>query len=174
MSTPVTPPPRPPLRVMLFTLGGCAVAIGLLATLDGSLATTLLLGSFGATCALVFGYPDVPFSQPRHVVLGHLFCVLVGLAAFHFLGSAPWVLALAVGTAAAGMMALRIMHPPATSNPIIVFLGKAAWGFALFPTLAGAILIVLVALAWNNGVRRTRYPSYWYEFSLRARARQPP
>jgi CBS-domain-containing membrane protein len=109
----------------------------------------------------VFGYPDVPFSQPRHVVLGHLFCVLVGLAAFHFLGSAPWVLALAVGTAAAGMMALRIMHPPATSNPIIVFLGKAAWGFALFPTLAGAILIVLVALAWNNGVRRTRYPSYW-------------
>ena len=53
------------------------------------------------------------------------------------------------------------MHPPATSNPIIVFLGKAAWGFALFPTLAGAILIVLVALAWNNGVRRMRYPSYW-------------
>ena len=136
MSTPIIPPPRPPLRVLLFTFGGCAVAVGLLATLSGSLATALLAGSFGATCALVFGYPDVPFSQPRHVVLGHLFCVLVGLAAFHFLGSAPWVLALAVGTAAAGMMALRIMHPPATSNPIIVFLGKAAWGFALFPTLA--------------------------------------
>jgi len=59
------------------------------------------------------------------------------------------------------MMALRIMHPPAASNPIIVFLGKAAWSFALFPALAGAILIVLVALAWNNGVRRTRYPQYW-------------
>ena len=161
MSTSLTLPPRPPMRVLLFIFGGCAVAIGLLATLSGSLATTLLLGSFGASCALVFGYPDVPFSQPRHVVFGHLFCVLVGLAAFHFLGSAPWVLALAVGTAASGMMALRIMHPPAASNPIIVFLGKAAWGFALFPTLAGTILIVLVALAWNNGVRRTRYPSYW-------------
>ena len=155
MSTPIIPPPRPPLRVLLFTFGGCAVAVGLLATLSGSLATALLAGSFGATCALVFGYPDVPFSQPRHVVLGHLFCVLVGLAAFH-----TDVLE-SVRDTAAGMMALRIMHPPATSNPIIVFLGKAAWGFALFPTLAGAILIVLVALAWNNGVRRMRYPSYW-------------
>ena len=161
MSTPITPPPRPPLRALLLTFGGCAIAIGVLATLSTSLTTLLLLGSFGATCALVFGYPDVPFSQPRHVVFGHLFCVLVGLAAFHGLGSEPWVLALAVGTAAAGMMALRIMHPPAASNPIIVFLGKAAWSFALFPALAGAILIVLVALAWNNGVRRTRYPQYW-------------
>lgn len=160
MSAPA-PPPRPPLRALLFTFGGCALAIGLAAWLANSLAAILLMGSFGATCALVFGYPEVPFSQPRHVVLGHLFCVLVGLVAFHSLGSAPWVLALAVGTAAAGMMALRIMHPPAASNPLIVFLGKAGWSFALFPALAGAVLIVAVAVFWNNHVRRTAYPQYW-------------
>lgn len=159
MSTPR--PPRPPVQALLLTFGGCAVAIGLAAVVSSSVAVTLLMGSFGATCALVFGYPDVPFSQPRHVVLGHVFCVLVGLAALHWVGSAPWVLALAVGTAAAGMMALRIMHPPAASNPLIVFLGKAAWSFALFPALAGAVLIVAAALAWNNYVRRTPYPQYW-------------
>ena len=59
------------------------------------------------------------------------------------------------------MMALRVMHPPAASNPVIVFLGKSAWGFALFPALAGALVIVAVALAWNNGVRRVKYPLYW-------------
>lgn len=149
------------MRALLLTFWGCAAAIGLTAVVASSLATTLLMGSFGATCALVFGYPEGPFSQPRPVVLGHLFSVLVGLAALHGLGDAPWVLGLAVGLSAAGMMALRIMHPPAASNPIIVFLGKAAWSFALFPALSGAVLIVLAALVWNRGVRRTPYPSYW-------------
>ena len=65
------------------------------------------------------------------------------------------------GVATAGMMTLRVMHPPAASNPVIVFLGGSGWGFALFPALVGALLIVLVALAWNNGVRRVRYPLYW-------------
>lgn len=146
---------------MLLALGGCAVAVTLAATLAASLSTALLLGSLGATCCLVFAFPEGPFSQPRAVVGGHLFCVLVGLAALHGLGPAPWALGLAVGTATAGMLALRLMHPPAASNPLIVFLGKAGWSFALFPTLAGAALVVAVALVWNNRVRRTPYPQYW-------------
>ena len=160
MSTPA-PPPRPPLRAVLLALGGCTVAVTLVGWLADSLSMVLLVGSFGATCCLVFSFPEGPFSQPRAIVGGHLFSVLVGLAALYWLGPAPWVLGLAVGVATAGMMALRIMHPPAASNPVIVFLGKTAWSFALFPVLGGAVLIVLVALAWNRGVRRTPYPSYW-------------
>lgn len=160
MSMPA-PPPRPPLRTVLLALGGCTVAVTVVGWLAESLSTALLMGSFGATCCLVFGFPEGPFSQPRAVVGGHLFSVLVGLAALHWLGPAPWVLGLAVGVATAGMMALRLMHPPAASNPLIVFLGKAGWSFALFPALTGALLIVAAALVWNNGVRRTPYPQYW-------------
>lgn len=155
------PPPRPPARTLLLALGGSALAVTLAAVLATSLSTALLLGSFGATCCLVFGFPDGPFSQPRAVVGGHLLSVLIGLAALHWVGPMPWALGLAVGLATAGMMGLRLMHPPAASNPVIVYLGSSPWGFALLPTLAGALLIVAVALAWNNGVRRIRYPLYW-------------
>jgi len=155
------PPPRPPVRTLLLALGGSAAAVTLAALLADSLSTALLMGSFGATCCLVFGFPDGPFSQPRAVMGGHLLSVLVGLAALHWVGPMPWALGLAVGVATAGMMTLRVMHPPAASNPVIVFLGGSGWGFALFPALVGALLIVLVALAWNNGVRRVRYPLYW-------------
>lgn len=156
-----TPPPRPPVRTLLLALGGCTVAVALAAFLASSLSTLLLMGSLGATCCLVFGFPDGPFSQPRAVVGGHLFSVVVGLAALHWAGPSALSVGLAVGIATAGMMALRITHPPAASNPVIVFLGKSAWGFALFPALAGALVIVAVALVWNNGVRKVRYPLYW-------------
>ena len=53
---------------------------------------------------------------------------------------------MAVGTAIALMMLTRTVHPPAGSNPVIVFLGQPGWGFLLFPTLIGALVVVAVAL----------------------------
>ena len=47
------------------------------------------------------------------------------------------------------------------SNPVIVFLMKPAWDFALFPTLAGALILVLVALIFHNTTREARWPKYW-------------
>ena len=41
------------------------------------LSLSLLLGSFGASCVLVFGFPDLPFSQPRNLVGGHVLSSLV-------------------------------------------------------------------------------------------------
>jgi CBS-domain-containing membrane protein len=62
---------RPPhLGVRAILLGGLGgfLAIGALAFLSGSLDVMLLLGSFGASCVLVFGYPDAPFAQPMNVL----------------------------------------------------------------------------------------------------------
>ena len=72
-----------------------------------------------------------------------------------------WSLGLAVAGAIMAMMLTRTVHPPAGSNPVIVFLAHAGWGFLLFPVLAGALLLVLVALIYNNLVRKTPYPAYW-------------
>jgi CBS-domain-containing membrane protein len=63
--------------------------------------------------------------------------------------------------AIAVMMATRTVHPPAGSNPVIVFLGHAGWNFLLFPVLSGAVLLVLVAWVYNNATRKSRYPQYW-------------
>ncbi len=145
---------------MLAFLGGF-LAIAAIVLLARGLHVALLLGSFGASCVLVFGYPDVPFSQPRNVVLGHLVSTLVGLAFLHLSGPAWWSVALAVGSAIAVMMLGRIVHPPAGSNPVIVFLMQPGWDFALLPTLAGAVVLVGVALVYHNVTRKARWPKYW-------------
>jgi CBS-domain-containing membrane protein len=155
---------RPPhLGARAILLGGLGgfLAIGALAFLSRSLDVMLLLGSFGASCVLLFGYPDAPFAQPANVIGGHVICTVIGLAALHWLGPQPWVLALAVGCSIAAMMATRTVHPPAGSNPVIVFLGHSGWGFLLFPVVSGALILVLIAWAYNNAVRKTPYPHYW-------------
>ena len=155
---------RPPhLGARAIFLGGLGgfLAIGALALLGGSLGVMLLLGSFGASCVLVFGYPDAPFAQPMNVIGGHVICTLIGLAALHWIGPQPWSLALAAGLSIAAMMATRTVHPPAGSNPVIVFLGHSSWGFLLFPVISGALILVLIGWVYNNAVRKTPYPNYW-------------
>jgi CBS-domain-containing membrane protein len=89
---------------------GGFLAIGALALLSNRLGVLLLLGSFGASCVLVFGYPDAPIAQPMNVMGGHVICTGIGLAASHCLGPQPWVLALAVGCSTAAMMATLSAH----------------------------------------------------------------
>lgn len=154
-------PPLPPYRnVALAWLGG-ALAIAAVAGFGGWAALPLVLGSFGASCVLVFGFPELPFSQPRNLVAGHFLSSLIGLGFLALFGNHEWSLALAVGTAIAVMMLTRTVHPPAGSNPVIVFLSQPGWGFLLFPTLAGALLLLLVALLYNNLSRPAAYPKYW-------------
>jgi len=154
-------PPKPSNKnVVLAWLGG-ALAIAAVATLANALSAVLVLGSFGASCVLIFGYPDVPFSQPRNVVIGHVMSTTIGLLFLNAFGPAWWSLAMAAGTAIALMMLTRTVHPPAGSNPVIVFLAHPGWSFVLFPTLAGALVLVIVALVYNNATRPGRYPKYW-------------
>lgn len=154
-------PPVPPTRsIVLSGLGGF-LAIAVVAGLAEGLSQALVLGSFGASCVLVFGFPDVPFSQPRNVVFGHVLSSLTGLACLAVFGPHWWAAALAVALAIMGMMALRCVHPPAGSNPVIVFLSAPGWAFLVTPTLAGALLLVAVALVYNNLRGPGRYPAYW-------------
>lgn len=154
-------PPRPSARSIALAWLGGFVAIAAVATLSSALSAVLLLGSFGASCVLVFGYPEVPFSQPRNIVIGHVLSSAIGVLFLQACGPAWWALALAAGTAIAAMMITRTVHPPAGSNPVIVFLSQPGWSFVVFPTLAGALVLVAVAVVYNNATRPGRYPKYW-------------
>ena len=155
------PPPRASLKeTFAVALVAVAVIAGL-TWLTSTLEVALLLGTFAASSLLVFAYPDAPFSQPRHVLLGHLIGSACGLTAVHCL-SGWWAPAVAVGAAIALMKLTRTVHPPACSNPLILCaLPHASWTFVLFPTLTGAGLIVLVALLYHNLRRDARWPKYW-------------
>lgn len=136
-------------------------AISCLVWLTSFSATPLILGSFGATCVLIFGFPDAPFSQPRNVVVGHVLSSLIGVTALTLFGPHWWAGGIAAGAAIAAMMATRTVHPPAGSNPVIVFMSQPGWAFVIYPTLVGALLLVALALVFNNSTRKTTYPIYW-------------
>lgn len=154
-------PPRLPLSMVLPAFVGASLVVALIAWMAEHFETALLLGSFGASAGLVFGYPDVLFSQPRNLVAGHLLSTLVGLAFLHGCGPHWWSVGLAVGTAVALMMLTSTVHPPAASNPVIVYLMQPDWSFALFPTLAGSLILVVTALFYHNLTRKTRWPKFW-------------
>lgn len=154
-------PPRAPGRAIAFAALGGLIAIGVLSALTNGLEEALLLGSFGASCVLVFGVPDAPFSQPRNVVAGHFISTLLGLLSLEVFGHYWWAPAIGVAAAIAAMMATRTVHPPAGSNPVIVYLLGSGWTFLWLPTLVGAVILVAVALVYNNLTRPGRYPAYW-------------
>ena len=86
----------------------------------------------------------------------------MGLIFITLLGAHWWSVALAVGTAIAVMQLTRTVHPPAGSNPVIVMLTAPGWDFLLTPTLIGAMILVLVAVIFNNLPKERAYPKYWY------------
>lgn len=157
----ITLPARPAWNRIALGWLGSLLAIVLIAGLADASQRILVLGSFGASCVLVFGFPELPFSQPRHVLLGHVLSTAIGLAALTLFGPGPLPMALATATAVAAMMALRCVHPPAGSNPVIVFLTHPSWSFLLWPTALGALLLLVVALVFNNLGSTRRYPQYW-------------
>lgn len=153
--------PTPPLRAVIRPFVGAFLAIAAVAYLTSATAVPLVLGSFGASCVLLFGFPDNPFSQPRNVIGGHVLTSLTGLVFLTAFGHAWWSMALAVATAAALMHLSRTLHPPAGSNPVIVMLSSPGWTFLLTPTLIGAAILVAVAVLFNNTDARVRYPKHW-------------
>jgi len=154
-------PPQPTLaNVLLSGLGGF-FAISVIALAADYTQAVLILGSFGASCVIVFALPDTPLAQPRDVILGHFLSSLSGLVYLNVFGPHWWALGLAVATAIIIMMACRVVHPPAGSNPVIVFLAAPGWSFLFFPTLIGACILVIVAMIYNNLVRKNKYPKYW-------------
>ena len=141
-------------------LGG-GLALAVLAWLTQATGSPWMLGSLGASSLMLFAFPDLPFSQPRHVLAGHVLSSAAGLLCLHLLGPAWWSLGLAMALAFVAMLALRVPHPPAASNPVIVFLGQAGWSFLIMPTLVGAVALLLMAWLYNNLTRPTVYPTYW-------------
>ena len=154
-------PERLPLLIIAVAWLGGTLATAGLALIGSWQNVAMILGSFGASCLLIFAYPESPFAQPRNIVGGHLITTFTGLLFMTWFGVEWWSMSLAVGTSIALMLFLRVPHPPAGSNPLIVMLGGVPWSFLLTPTLVGAIGLVIVALIYNNIGRGRHYPRYW-------------
>ena len=165
-------PPRVSNVEILWSWGGAFVAIALLMACDGLLFDgrdlALMNGSFGASSALLFGAARSPFSQPRNLLGGYLLSALVGVTCYALLGAWPSVAAaLAVATAIGLMHLTRTLHPPAAGIALSAVIGSTAvhdagYLFVLVPATVGPVLLLAVALAYNNLSRTRRYPEVWF------------
>jgi len=152
---------------------GAGVTIGIITyiTFQSILAGTnyglWLTASFGSSVVVVFGYPDNEFAQPKNVLLGHLLCALIGIIfvtlfkitqdrTIFFL-----TIGLAVGLSVMLMMALKITHPPAGGNTIVVMLTQDSFQFLIFPIMAGAITIIVGGVVYNRFILKKNYPLKW-------------
>ena len=154
-------PPRARSKAIALAALACALTVGLLALASTHWHTALLMAPLGASCFLVMAYPDGFFAQPRNVVGGHVLSSIVGLGCLSVFGAHTWSLALAVGLAVALTMWVRVPHPPAGANAIVIFLTLPDWTFVIVPTLIGAAVIVLIGVIFLNLTREQRYPKYW-------------
>lgn len=144
-------------RAIKAGIGG-ALAIATLGFLGYLSDSALLMAPFGATCVLLFSLPKSPLSQPINVIGGHIVSVVIGLSLSLFLPVEWWSLGLAVGLSIAAMAALRVTHPPAGADPLVVFLSSPGWEYIIFPVALGSIALVITAWAFHKLPPKTTYP----------------
>jgi CBS-domain-containing membrane protein len=164
-------PPRVSLREILLSWAGGIAGIATVVFLnDHFVAGTgrlLVIASFGASAVLIFGAIKSPLAQPRNLVGGHVISALVGVTVFKLLSPCIWLAAgVAVGTAIAVMHATKTLHPPAGATSLIAVIGGAkiqgmGYFYALMPVGAGALVLLAVALIFNNLPKTRKYPEYW-------------
>ena len=140
-----------------------ALVIGVLAFL--TLRTTAgvwLMFSFGATVFIVFVLYNLDTAQPKNIFFGHLVSVIVGIIFNETIGFSFYSLGLSVGVAVALMVYLKVMHPPAASNPLVVLFADVSYDFILFPVITGTIVIILMSIFINKIILKRNYPKKWF------------
>ena len=154
---------------------GAGVTITILAyiTFQSVLAGTnyglWLAASFGSSVVVVFGYPNNEFAQPKNVFFGHLLCTLIGIIFVTLFKISQdrtvffLAIGLAVGLAVMLMMALKITHPPAGGNTIVVMLAQDSFQFLIFPIMVGAVTIIIGGIIYNRFILKKKYPLKWFE-----------
>ena len=136
-----------------------SIVIGVLAFLTlRTSAGILLMFSFGATVFLVFALHELETAQPKNVFFGHLVSVLVGIIFNETIGFNFYSLGLAVGVAVTLMIYLKIMHPPAASNPLVVLFTDVSFEYILFPVILGTLAIIVMSIFLNRIVLKRKYP----------------
>jgi CBS-domain-containing membrane protein len=158
-------PPKPKFIQLMKGLVGGFFGILTLGALSQLTETPWLMAPFGATCVILFAAPASPLAQPRNVIIGHLVTSAVGLIALYGFGDSIIVMSLAVGVAIMLMQYLRVVHPPAGANPLVIILaGQGAVGFdyLFMPVLIGSVVLVVIASIINNYGEEGNWPVYWH------------
>lgn len=122
----------------------------------------MLIAPMGASAVLLFAVPASPLAQPWSIIGGNVISALIGVACAMLVPDQVLAASLAIGLAIAVMMLCRCLHPPGGAVALTALLGgpaihAAGFGFALAPVAVNSLLMLAVALIFNN-VTGKSYP----------------
>ncbi len=162
--------PAPPSTNMRERLRAC-VGAGLGIVLTGAIsagvlgpqtAALWLMAPMGASAVLLFAVPSSPLAQPWSIVGGNLVSALIGVACSQLITARVAAAGAAIFLAIAAMILLRCLHPPSGAVALTAVLGgpvvqAAGYGFVAAPVALNSLLLLAVALLYNNATGRP-YP----------------
>ena len=158
----------------LWTFIGAFVGIGLIAYIQNFYLphndNSFLVGSFGASAVLIYGVVNSPLAQPRSLIGGHVISAFLGVTV-NYLVPVPWLAAaLAVSTSIVLMQVTKTLHPPGGATALIAVIGsedikRLGYLYVLSPILVGVVILLLVALFFNNVPPNRSYPKnkHWFK-----------
>lgn len=148
---------------------GAFIGIGLIAYLQTLFLTQeeniFLIGSFGASSVLIYGNINSPLAQPRNLVGGHLISAVVGVSVAKLVPDVIYFTApLAVSFSIVFMQFTKTLHPPGGATALIAVIGSEkikalGYLYVLSPVLSGCIILLIVALIFNNVTPNRKYPA---------------
>ncbi|WP_294283104.1 HPP family protein [uncultured Chryseobacterium sp.] len=149
---------------------GAFFGIGIIAFIQShSLSETeniFLIGSFGASSVLIYGAIQSPLAQPRNLIGGHLLSALVGVTVYKIVPDIIWLSApLAVALSIVLMQYTKTLHPPGGATALIAVsstgkIPELGFWYVLSPVLSGCLILLLVALFFNNITPNRSYPAH--------------
>jgi CBS domain-containing membrane protein len=152
-----------------WSFTGAFIGIGLIAFFQGQVLAKeeniFLIGSFGATSVLLFGAIQSPLAQPRNLIGGHLISAVLGVTIYKLLPDVLWITApLAVASSIVAMQITKTLHPPGGATALIAVLGyekitALGYWYVLTPVLSGVVILLVVALVFNNMTPYRKYPT---------------
>ncbi|MCH5600185.1 HPP family protein [Niabella ginsengisoli] len=124
-----------------------------------------LIGSFGASSVLIYGNIQSPLAQPRNLIGGHVLCAIIGVTVCKLSPPVIWLSApLAVALSIIAMQITKTLHPPGGATALIGVIGSEkikalGYWFVLSPVFSGALILLLIALIFNNMTVNRKYPT---------------
>ncbi|WP_339902413.1 HPP family protein [uncultured Cyclobacterium sp.] len=125
-----------------------------------------LIGAFGASSVLLFSASNSPLAQPRNTLFGGTLSALVGVLTYKlfYLEEFIWLSpALSVALAILVMQYTKTLHPPGGAIALIANIGseeikEMGFLYVLNPIFSGLVVLLLVALLFNNISKNRIYP----------------
>lgn len=155
----------------LLTFLGAFVGIGIIGFLNSKYFIAsdnlFLIGSFGASAVLIYGVINSPLAQPRNLIGGHLISAIIGVTVHKLLPNELWLAcALSVALAIVAMQITKTLHPPGGATALIANIGSEkiknlGYFYVVSPVLTGVIILLIVALIFNNISKTRKYPASW-------------